>query len=173
VVLSVYGPAVSPHLAAELAGSSIDAEELRTALLDSAGPDDVLIVEGVGGLLVPITAAYDVRALARELDLPVLIAARAGLGTINHTLLTIEAARNGGLQIEGVILTPWPASPDLIQASNRETIQRLGEVPVWTLPLIARGEPELLASAGRQLLAETGWLLRASSGKAAALGGWG
>ncbi len=51
------------------------------------------------------------RDLARDIGLPLLIAARCGLGTINHTLLTLEAARAGGLTVAGVVLTPWPASP--------------------------------------------------------------
>ena len=69
----------------------------------------MLVAEGVGGLLVPITPGYLVRDLALDLGLPLLIAARTGLGTINHTLLTIEAARTAGLTVAGVVMTPWPA----------------------------------------------------------------
>ena len=67
--------------------------------------------EGVGGLLVPITPGYLVRDLAIDLGLPVVVAARTGLGTINHTLLTVEAARAGGLSVAGVVMTPWPGEP--------------------------------------------------------------
>ena len=78
------------------------------------------MAEGVGGLLVPITPGYLVRDLALDLGLPVVIAARTGLGTINHTLLTVEAARTGGLQVAGVVMTPWPARPEAIEESNRD-----------------------------------------------------
>jgi len=151
VALSTYGPAVSPHLAAELSGVPLDPAELRAGLRAVANPDELRIVEGVGGLLVPLTDGYDVRALARDLGLPLLIAARPGLGTINHTLLTIEAARAAGLEVAAVVLTPWPERPSRMLASNRETIERLGGVAVWTLPMVERADPELLAAAGRRL----------------------
>jgi len=151
VALRAYGPAVSPHLAAELSASPVLAEELLQTLIDAADGDQLLIVEGVGGLLVPLDDRYDVRALARALGLPLLIAARPGLGTINHTLLTIEAARAADLEITAVVLTPWPEEPDAIERSNRQTIARLGEVAVWTLPRVARGDSALLAAAGRTL----------------------
>ena len=119
-----YGPAVSPHLAASLAGRPIDAAAI-VASIDGPG---TVIVEGVGGLLVPLAPGWDVRALARELRLGVLVAARPGLGTINHTLLTLEAARAGGLDVRAVVLTPWPDRPGVLERSNRETIEKLGGV---------------------------------------------
>ena len=63
-----------------------------------------------------------------------MIAASPGLGTINHTLLTLEAARAAGLEVAAVVLTPWPEQPSEIERSNRETIAALGEVEVQTLP---------------------------------------
>jgi dethiobiotin synthetase len=157
VALISYGPAVSPHLAAALAQRPIDAAELVSGIRDAAAPAGPTIVEGVGGLLVPLTDEFDVRALAVALALPLVIAARPGLGTINHTLLTLEAARRASLEIAGVVLTPWPDTTTEIERSNRDTIERLGEVSVSTLPPIARADPHLLAAAGRQLPLER-WL---------------
>ncbi len=74
-----------------------------------------LIVEGVGGLLVPLTEDFAVRDLAVQLGLPLLIAARPGLGTINHTLLTLQAARTVGLHVCAVVLTPWPPQPSAME----------------------------------------------------------
>jgi dethiobiotin synthetase len=128
-----FGPPVSPHLAAELAGMVIEPAEL-VAAARSAGGEGVLVCEGVGGLLVPITAGYLVRDLAVDLGLPVVIAARPGLGTINHTLLTLEAARAAGLDPVAVVMTPWPAEPSRLELSNQETVERLAGVPVATLP---------------------------------------
>jgi dethiobiotin synthetase len=170
-----FGPAVSPHLAAELAGEAIDpaeliraargaasarAEEARTAAADPARADadgePILVVEGVGGLLVPFTEDFTVCDLAAELRLPVLIAARPGLGTINHTLLTLQAARAAGLDVLAVVLTPWPANashaePSQIERSNRNTIARLGEVDVLTLLRLTGPDIEALARAGETL----------------------
>ncbi len=142
-----YGPAVSPHLAAELANRPISTAALKDAVAEAARRADVVIVEGVGGLLVPLSPPDDVRSLARALGLPLLIAARPGLGTINHTLLTLEAARAASLTIAAVVLTPWPRTPGTIERSNRATIASLGKAEVETLPYVVRGEPELLSQA--------------------------
>jgi dethiobiotin synthetase len=144
-----FGPAVSPHLAAALASERIDTATLIEHAVASAG--DTLIVEGVGGLLVPLTEDFTVRDLAVELALPVLIAAPPGLGTINHTLLTIEAARAVGLSVAAIVLTPWPTTPSEIERSNHETIARLGEVEVAVLKEIASADIAALAGAGGRL----------------------
>jgi dethiobiotin synthetase len=134
VTTATFGPAVSPHLAAELAGAMLDLDTLARAGRAAAAGADVLVAEGVGGLLVPFSADFTVRELAVALGLPLVVAARPGLGTINHSLLTIEVARAAGLDVRAVVLTPWPAAPSVMQRSNRATIARLGEVEVAGLP---------------------------------------
>ncbi len=151
VATITYGPPVSPHLAAELAGQPISAAALADAVRDAARRAEATVVEGVGGLLVPLSPPDDVRSLARTLGLPLLIAARPGLGTINHTLLTLEAARAASLTVAAVVLTPWPRTAAMLERSNRETIARLGDVEVETLPQVVRAEPKLLASAAGAL----------------------
>ncbi|MGH2988892.1 MAG: dethiobiotin synthase [Solirubrobacterales bacterium] len=143
-----FGPPASPHLAAELAGARIEPRKLLDAARVAAEEADALVVEGVGGLMVPLTPGYLVRDLAIDLALPVVVAARAGLGTINHALLTIDAARSGGLRVAGVVMTPWPAEPSALERSNRETVERLGGVPVTGL---RPTDPESLAEAGSEL----------------------
>ena len=86
-------------------------ERLRAAALAAAGGSEVMVCEGVGGFLVPLTGDYLVRDFARELALPVVIVASPGLGTINHSLLTIESVRGAGLEVGAVVLNPWPAGP--------------------------------------------------------------
>ncbi len=86
-------------------------------------------------------ADYLVRDFAADLGLPLAVAASPGLGTINHALLTIEAARSAGLEITAVVLTPWPEEPGRIEESNRETIAKLGEVAVEALPRLDLGSP--------------------------------
>jgi dethiobiotin synthetase len=151
VALVGYGPPLSPHLAAELAGGEPPSVASLSRGVRGAAADSVLVVEGVGGLLVPLGPDADVRALARELGLPLVIAARPGLGTTNHTRLTLEAARLGGLPVAGVVLTPWPEQPGVIERSNLETIARLGAVEVGTLGFVARPEPAALVAAAAGL----------------------
>ncbi len=133
VTTRTFGPAVSPHLAAELAGVTISLDALAAGAAAAARYADVLVVEGVGGLLVPLSDEHDIRDLAVALGLPIVVAARPGLGTINHSLLTIEAARTAGLDVRAVVLTPWPRDPTTMQRSNRDTIARRGNVEVATL----------------------------------------
>jgi dethiobiotin synthetase len=144
----VFGPAVSPHLAAELAGTALEPAALVAAA--RALRADVVVAEGVGGLLVPLTLGYTIRDLAVDLGWPVVIAARPGLGTINHSLLTIESARAAGLDVRAVVLTPWPAEPSVMQRSNAEAIARLGGVEVATLAEVGV-EVDQLALAGATL----------------------
>ncbi|MHB8657890.1 MAG: dethiobiotin synthase [Solirubrobacteraceae bacterium] len=146
-----FGPAVSPHLAAELAGAAITLEATLAPVRRALHDAETVVVEGVGGLLVPLGDGFDVRALAAQIGLPVVLAARAGLGTINHTLLSIEAARAASLPLVAVVLTPWPRAPSQIELSNRATIEQLGQVTVSTLREIPRPRHELLAAAGEEL----------------------
>jgi dethiobiotin synthetase len=146
-----YAPAVSPHLAASLAGEKLDPAELVSDARAAGAGADALIVEGVGGLLVPFAGDFTVRDLAVELCLDVLIAARPVLGTINHSLLTVEAARDAGLDVKAVVMTPWPERPSAMERSNRETVARLGEVEVATLAEIPGPDAAALARAGEQL----------------------
>jgi len=137
-----YDPPASPHLAAALAGERIDPEVLRQAARAAGAGAEALVCEGVGGLLVPLAADYLVRDLAVDLGLPLVVAASPGLGTINHTLLTVESARAAGLEVAAVVLTPWPERPSEVEASNRETIAALGDVEVLTLPQLDLAAPE-------------------------------
>jgi dethiobiotin synthetase len=149
-----YSAAASPQLAASLAGVTLDPGMLLEHARALAGPPENecrLIVEGVGGLLVPFADGYSVCELASDLGLAIVIAARPGLGTINHTLLTLQAARAAGLRVAGVVLTPWPAEPDAVALSNRHTIATHGEVEVVTLSTVPGPDRAQLARAGDEL----------------------
>jgi dethiobiotin synthetase len=137
----VLPEAIAPHEAARRAGIAID-----MAKLEAPATDRLLVVEGAGGLLVPLTGTDYVIDLAAQLHLPVILVARSTLGTINHTLLSIEALRRRGLPLAGVVVN-GPETPH-----NRAAIERYGEVNViaeipW-LPELTRAslqaiEPEL------------------------------
>lgn len=149
-----FGPPASPHLAAELDGTALEPSELLAAARRAGAWADALVCEGVGGLMVPITPGYLVRDLALDMRMPLVVVARPGLGTINHTLLTLEAARAAGLEPVGVVMTPWPEDPNRLARSNRDTVEQLGGVTVAGLPACS---PASLAEAAEALpLAE--WL---------------
>lgn len=137
-----YGPPASPHLAAALAGEEIDPERLRQVAATAATGADAIVCEGVGGLLVPLSTGYLVRDLAADLGYPLVVVAGPGLGTINHTLLTVEAARAAGLEVDAVVLTPWPEKPTEIERSNRETIADLTGARILTLPQLDLADPD-------------------------------
>lgn len=172
-----FGPAVSPHLAARQAGRALDVGELAAAVraryaeragrdsgpVDAVGGTEAprdgqaaiepsqpfIVVEGAGGLLVPLDdAGASMAQLASELGLPLLVVAHPGLGTINHVLLTLEAARARGLVVAGVVLTPWPHEPTEIERENRAFLQARAGAPIHVLPHLGGPDPAQLAAAG-------------------------
>ena len=136
-----FKPAVSPHLAATLAGAQVERSLVVRAARRAAAGCDALVAEGVGGLLVPLERDYLVRDFAVDLGLPLVIAARPALGTINHTLLTLESARSVGLEVAAVVLTPWPDAPGEIEVSNEQTIVSVGGVDTVRLPRLDTARP--------------------------------
>jgi adenosylmethionine---8-amino-7-oxononanoate aminotransferase len=113
----------SPLAAARAERRALDFDALVRAIRDRAAQHEVLVVEGVGGLLVPLTERHTVRDLMRALDAPVVIAARAGLGTIGHTALTVESARLAGLDVRGVVLSDVEGDTD--PAFARENAEQI------------------------------------------------
>jgi dethiobiotin synthetase len=116
-----FSPPVSPHLAARRAGVSISISKIASALPTIRGN---LIVEGAGGVLVPVTGSGLMVDLMGKLRLPVLLVARTSLGTINHTLLSLAALRARALEVRGVILVGKP------DRENCNAIQKYGKVRV-------------------------------------------
>lgn len=137
-----FDPPMSPHLAAGLAGVEIDPDQVMAAARAAADGVDAIVCEGAGGLLVPLSPTWTMRSCAVELGYPLVIVAPPGLGTINHTLLTVESARSVGLKIAAIVLNPWPDSPTPIESDNRETIAAMSGVPVLTLPKLDLTHPD-------------------------------
>ncbi len=123
----LFDPPLSPHLAAKLARTTIDPERVLEELVRHGLEDRArnLVIEGVGGVLVPVTEnGYLLTNLLEDLSLPALVIARSTLGTINHTLLTLEALRARDIEIAGVVLN-GPKNRE-----NRRAIERYGEIEV-------------------------------------------
>jgi dethiobiotin synthetase len=117
----VFDPPVSPHLAAEWAGVTINLSTIHRPEGKLPGP---LIAEGAGGVMVPVNERDFMLDLMRRLGLPVLVVARSALGTINHSLLTLGALQRAGLTAKGVVAVGTP------NRDNERAIERFGSVPV-------------------------------------------
>lgn len=125
----------APDVAAEAEGRRVDLAAVRAAWAELRARHELLLVEGAGGLLVPIAAGFSMADLARELALPLLVVARGRLGTVNHTLLTLEVAAGRGLPIAGVVISHGPLPLSSADAANLRTLRTaLGPRLVGELP---------------------------------------
>lgn len=116
---------LAPLAAARAEGRTIDLFHVERAFVRGADKADLCLVEGAGGWRVPITELEDMSSLARRLDLPVLIVGLATLGTINHCLLTIEAVRGDGCEVEEVILSRRSEDDLDLARENALEVQRI------------------------------------------------
>lgn len=122
---------LAPSVAAEIEGKAINRKKIISSYAQLSRRYEMIIVEGAGGIMVPVYKRYLFLDLACDLGLPVLIVARPGLGTINHTLLSIEAIRNRGLKVLGVIINNAAKSATgMSEKSNPDIIKKLGKVSV-------------------------------------------
>jgi len=121
----------APAVAAARENVTIDLEKVVERIHHVVKGKDLAIVEGAGGWRVPITPTEDMAGLAARLQWPVLIVARAGLGTINHTLLTIEAVEYDGCEVWGVAMSVRPDDDPAFAQSNRDEIAKRAGCPVW------------------------------------------
>lgn len=124
---------LAPSVAAALAGRYVRVSDALPAYHELCRRHSFVVVEGAGGLGVPIEGRATMRDLAAAMQLPVLIVARPNLGTLNHTLLTVEYARAGGLNVAGIVLSNYPAEPGLAEQTNPDVVQALTGVPVLGL----------------------------------------
>ena len=121
---------LAPSVAAKLAGRTVRLTDALPGFAELCRRHEFVVVEGAGGLAVPIEGRATMRDLAAAMGLPVLIVARAGLGTINHTALTVEYARAGGLEVAGIVFGDYPEAPGLAERTNAEAVEALTGVPV-------------------------------------------
>jgi len=119
-----YAPAVAPAVAAELAGRPIALDHLYACLTALDADADLTLVEGAGGLLVPLTAEHLLIDFVARSGLPALIVGRSALGTINHCLLTLEALKTRGIPIAGIVLNRTTERPSPDEAANPHQLER-------------------------------------------------
>lgn len=145
---------VAPLVAARRAHRPIDVESLDQAFNTLRETSDVIVVEGAGGLLVPLTPTLHIGDLFRHWHLELIIVSANRLGTVNHTLLTIDAARALGLTVRAVVLNTLASTDDPIaRETNQALIAELRDVPIYVFPYLSGATSEAQhRAAGRDLV---------------------
>lgn len=155
---------LAPSVAAEQEGVRISPECLVEGIRTLGSQHQFLIVEGAGGLMTPLAGGYLVADLARDAGLPLLTICRPGLGTINHTLLTLFAARTMGIALAGYLINGLPDNPDQAEANAPHTLASLASADLLgVLPKVSGddGEKMTALAAHLQALPTLPWLLSA------------
>src|SRR4030042_2382765 len=122
---------LAPFPASEIEGIPVDIEKIKEAYAELSRKYDAVVVEGIGGLLVPLRRDYFVLDLARDFGLPVIIVSRPGLGTINHTMLTVNYAIKEGLNVAGIIINyNYPPKDTVDEETNLDIMKHISPVPI-------------------------------------------
>jgi dethiobiotin synthetase len=126
-----YAEPLAPAVAAERAGIPLDWQSVQRSVDAITGESDVLIVEGVGGLMVPMDPRHTFLDVCKWLGSPTVIVSRPALGTINHTLLTLDALRRAGVRVPGVVINRYPPeTPPAAEETNPRAIERWGKTRI-------------------------------------------
>jgi dethiobiotin synthetase len=160
VVGPVVGPSLAPAVAVRRAGERLEVDELLSVVAGArvAHPDRPLVVEGAGGLLVELgTDGTTCADLAGRLGLAVVVVARPGLGTLNHTALTLAELERRGLELAGVVVSGYPGDPDLATRTNLAELDRLSDGRLLgVVPRLGDLGPAALAGAAGWLAPDLG-----------------
>jgi dethiobiotin synthetase len=146
----VFERPLAPGVAARLEQVSISLEKVQEIYNRLSAQHDIMLVEGAGGLMVPVSEEQLIIDVVRLLQLPLIIVARSSLGTINHTLLTVRTAQHAGIRVCGIILNKVSPEPDDAEDTNPEVIRKFSNVPllghVPYVPEVKRANPDFLTS---------------------------
>jgi len=135
-----YLIAASPLMASQTRNElPVDIVEASRSLERLASKHDFVIVEGIGGIMVPLTKNEYVADFAKHIGLPVVIVSQPIIGTLNHTLLTVMACQKFGLNVKGIIINKMPKKPSIIEQKTPEAIEKLSGVPVLGTLLFSKG----------------------------------
>jgi dethiobiotin synthetase len=140
---------LAPMAAAQVDGKDIDIPGIGRAFSSLSGRYEVLVVEGIGGLMVPVVRDYYALDLAGEIGLPLIVVARPGLGTINHIMLTVHCALKAGLTVAGIVINyGQPPENSLAEQTNPKLLSQISPVPVMgTFPYLESREEEEITKA--------------------------
>ncbi|WP_029148077.1 dethiobiotin synthase [Methylophilus sp. 5] len=129
-----FAPAIAPHIAAAQAGVEIDFKVIQTAYTQLTAMADVVIVEGAGGLLVPLSGSQTIADLIQALNLPALVVVGMRLGCINHALLTVQLLKQRGIDFCGWVANSIDPQMSLPQENLQSLIERLQQPPLLEVP---------------------------------------
>jgi len=121
---------LSPLAASRLEGREISPGKIKKAFDRLSAAHDLVIVEGAGGLLVPILENYLMSDLASDLGLSLILVTRPGLGTLNHTALTVASAKSRGLEVMGIVINNFPSEPGLAETTNPALLSEMTGLPI-------------------------------------------
>ncbi|MBX0323296.1 dethiobiotin synthase [Halomicroarcula sp. F13] len=147
-------PALAPEVAADVADADLSYDEIRSGVRAAVAAHDVGVVEGIGGLRVPLADGEEVLDLVADLGLPALVVARSGLGTLNHTGLTVDALRANGVPVHGIVLNEYQGAT-VAERTNPDVLEGMTDAPVWTLPPLDLAAPSEAVSGVREHLPPT------------------
>lgn len=133
-------PALAPEVAADVADESLSYGGIRDGVRSAVADSETAVVEGIGGLRVPLAEGREVLDLVTDLGYPTLVVARSGLGTLNHTALTVDALRARAVPVVGVVLNEYEGAT-AAERTNPAVIKRMTDCPVWTLPPLELDDP--------------------------------
>jgi dethiobiotin synthetase len=162
--LAAYPEPLAPPIAARRSGQRINAQDIERSCVEIARDHDLTIVEGSGGLMVPVDEDTNFADLAASLGAKLVLVLRPGLGTLNHTALTLEAAVTRNLFIEMLVCNPFPAKPQTVEIENLRFLRsRYPQLPLITLRRLAQADLHRLSLLRPQILGEPPPLLRGSA----------
>ncbi|WP_226021324.1 dethiobiotin synthase [Halomicrobium salinisoli] len=146
VCLRRLEPALAPAVAAREADAGLSYEDILEGCRERIEASERALVEGIGGLRVPLADGRDVVDLVADLGLPALVVARSGLGTLNHTALTVEALRRRSVPVLGVVLNEYEGATTA-ERTNPDVIERENDLAVATLPPVDVADPDAVVDA--------------------------
>lgn len=144
-------PPLAPAVAAEREGVDLAYDAVRADGEEALDAAEVGVLEGVGGLRVPLAGEREVIDLVADLDLPAVLVARSGLGTLNHTALSVEALDRRGVPVDAVVLNEYEGAT-VAERTNPDVLERMTDRPVHTLPRVDLSEPADAVAAVREHL---------------------
>jgi len=138
VCLQRLSPPLAPEVAAResTADVTLSYESIRDGVIEAVETNETAVVEGIGGLRVPLAGGREVIDLVADVGLPALVVGRSGLGTLNHTGLTVQALRQRGVPVVGVVLNEYAAATTA-ERTNPAVIEEMTDAAVWTVPPLA------------------------------------
>lgn len=142
---------LAPAVAADRAGVDLSFDAIRTEVDAALAEREVGIVEGIGGLRVPLADGKEVVDLVAALDCPALVVARSGLGTLNHTALTVEALKRRAVPVAGVVVNDY-AGATVAERTNPDVLDGMVDSPVHTLPSLDLADPSVVVTAVEEAL---------------------